>query len=271
MDRSGASCYVYSKASGMLASSYTGDRAFLLKSVKSLEELWSMLFKESIPSASQSELAELIEKKAADKFVKEYKTLLNSYSKPYEVCTELLNAFEKLTYENNFEIEPVKKIFKACEKLSAGDRENVKKILTERYSIKNIIWVMRLKVYYKMSAEEIKERVLYLDDAKSVNDPFVAEALKIADWKIDDYPRWSKWKYSNLVNIHDSKSFRLDPKYAEEKASEEFYKSVKRAFHREPFTPLVLVSWFFIKQNELDLIRSVTEALRLNVQLDQVV
>lgn len=271
MDRSGASCYIYSKASGMLASSYTGERSLLLKVVKSLEELWSMLFKESVPSASDTELAELIEKKSAEKLAKEYRTLLNTYSKPYEVCTELLNAFEQVTFKNNFENEPVKKIFKACDKLSGSDRENVKKILTERYSIKNIIWVMRLKVYYKMSAEEIKDQILYLDDAKSSNDPFVKEALKIADWKIDDYPRWSKWKYSYLVNKHDSKTFRLDPKFAEEKASEEFYKSVRRAFHREPFTPLVLVSWFFVKQSELDLIRTVTESLRLNVELDQVV
>lgn len=271
MDRSGASCYVYSKASGMLASSYTGERSLLLKSVKSLEELWTLLFKDSIPSVNQSQLAKLIEEKAAEKFIKEYKTLLDAYSNPYEVCEELLNAFEKLTFENDFSIEPVKRIFKACEKLSARDRDNVKKILTERYSIKNILWVMRLKVYYKMNAEEIKDQILYLNDEKNSSDDFAKEALKIAEWKIDDYSRWSKWKYSYLVNKSDSKGFILDPKSAEEKASEEFYKSVRRAFHREPFTPLVLVSWFFVKQSELDLIRTVTESLRLNVELDQVV
>lgn len=271
MDKTAASCYVFSKASGMLASSYTGKRASILKNVKSLEELWSLLFTEDIPDVSQTELVKLIEKKGAEKFVKEYKTLLYSYSKPAQVCVELLDSFEKLNFENNFDTDCVRKLYKAAEKLPLAEREEVKKIIVEKYSIQNILWVLRLKVYYKLSAEEIKKQIFYLDESNGASDVFASEALKVLNWKIEDSSVWSKWKYSKLLTENNSSVFKLDLIAAEQKAAEIFNIKMRRAFHKEPFTSLVLVSWFFIKQSEFDLIRSVSEALRLNVELEQAI
>lgn len=271
MDKTAASCYVFSKASGMLASSYTGKRVSILKSVKSLEELWSLLFTEDIPSVSQTELVKVIEKKAAEKFVKEYKTLLYSYSKPAQVCVELLDSFEKLNFENNFDTESVRKLYAAADKLPLGEREEVKKIIAEKYSIQNILWVLRLKVYYKLSAEEIKKQIFYFDESKGAGDVLAQEALKIVNWNVDDSALWSNWKYAKLFSQNSSSGFKLDLISAEQKAAEDFNIKMRRAFHKEPFTSLVLVSWFFIKQSEFDLIRSVSEACRLNVKLEQAI
>ena len=44
MDRTGAACYVYAKASGMLAKSFVGSKAVKLFNVKSLQELWSLFY-----------------------------------------------------------------------------------------------------------------------------------------------------------------------------------------------------------------------------------
>lgn len=63
MDRSGASCYVYAKASGMLSKSFVGSKGMALFNARTLQELWGMLFKDEVPSVPQTMLAELIEKR----------------------------------------------------------------------------------------------------------------------------------------------------------------------------------------------------------------
>ena len=72
MDRTGAACYVYAKASGMLAKSFVGSKAVKLFNVKSLQELWSLLFTDEVPVVPQTILAQKIEKKAAQRFINEY-------------------------------------------------------------------------------------------------------------------------------------------------------------------------------------------------------
>ena len=50
MDTSSASSYVYAKASGILARSYTGGRAAKLFGVQKLAELWPLVFAEEVPA-----------------------------------------------------------------------------------------------------------------------------------------------------------------------------------------------------------------------------
>ena len=120
--------------------------------------------------------------------------------------------------------------------------------------------------------DEIRKQIVYLDESKGVNDLFAGEALKIIGYDINSYEQWSKWKHSALINdIKDGKVWKLDPQVVEEKCSNDFYLLMRRSFHKEPFSALVMVAWFFIKQNELDNIRTATEAIRLNVQLEQAV
>lgn len=49
MDRSGASAFVYAKASGMLAKSYIGKRTVKLFEARTLADLWTLLFEEEVP------------------------------------------------------------------------------------------------------------------------------------------------------------------------------------------------------------------------------
>ena len=82
MDRSAASAYVYAKASGMLAKSFVGTRAEKLFSVKSLRELYGLLFDDEVPAVPENMLAKVIEIKAQNRFINQYISLLENYSKP---------------------------------------------------------------------------------------------------------------------------------------------------------------------------------------------
>ena len=94
MDKASASSYVYAKASGMLARSFTGQRAAALFEVKKLTELWTLVFNDEVPVIPEEMLAEKIERKAELKFVSDFKNLLECYSKPEPVSLALLQYYD---------------------------------------------------------------------------------------------------------------------------------------------------------------------------------
>jgi hypothetical protein len=93
MDRSGASAYVYAKASGMLARSFVGPRAARLFEVKTIPELWALLFKTEVPLVPENILAQVLEQKAEEQFISDFTNLLMVYSKPDPVSVHLLRSY----------------------------------------------------------------------------------------------------------------------------------------------------------------------------------
>ena len=94
MDRSGASAFVYAKASGMLAKSYIGKRTVKLFEARTLADLWTLLFEEEVPLIPEFLMARLIEEKAEQKFVQDFSRLLSWYEKPDHVLVTLLRFYD---------------------------------------------------------------------------------------------------------------------------------------------------------------------------------
>ncbi len=94
MDKSGASAYVFAKASGMLARSFVGPRSAALFEQKSLADLWSLIFNTEVPPLPEVLLAQELEHKAEEQFIKDYTMLLDCYSKPEPVAEMLLRAYD---------------------------------------------------------------------------------------------------------------------------------------------------------------------------------
>ncbi|HZK19656.1 MAG TPA: V-type ATPase subunit, partial [Treponemataceae bacterium] len=76
---------------------------------------------------------------------------------------------------------------------------------------------------------------------------------------------WEGWKYYNLLNESTDTDWVLDPIWFERAVNLKINKTALSKFHAHPFTAMVLVSWFKIKQNEVNMIRTAAEGLRLNV------
>ena len=89
MDHSSAAAYVYAKASGMLSKSFVGPRTEKLFAARSLNDLWTLLFRGEVPLVPEALLAKQIEKKAEQTFISDFITLLNSYDKPDPVLIQL--------------------------------------------------------------------------------------------------------------------------------------------------------------------------------------
>jgi hypothetical protein len=329
MDRSAAGAYVYAKASGMLAKSYVGSRAVRLFSVKSLGELWTLLFRTEVPAVPEVLLARQIEDSAQRQFLEQFINLLDNYTKPDDVLVSLLRfydydnlkdlaaalcyreskmpmiadihqytmlhynkwpdlasitagspvswynkapeAHEQQAADAKLDVQYVKDVWRSVQKLPAGVRKPVRELIREELSIQNALWAIRLRVYYKMDADEIPARLAYADESHPSDDVLAGEALSILHKDTGSWDDWKDWKYARDLNPHEEGVvWEIDPRWIERIAKIRLNEHALKAFHKYPFTAMVLVSWFKIKQNELDCIRTVAEGLRLNVEQSQV-
>ncbi|WP_041610393.1 V0D/AC39 family V-type ATPase subunit [Treponema brennaborense] len=338
MDHSGAAAFIYAKASGMLAKSFIGTRAAKLFEVRSLPELWTLVFKTEVPMVPEVLLAKKIEQEAESRFLCDYTSLLRNYSKPDSVLVELvrfydydnlkdiaaflsvnkssshaqtmpqladIGEFSMFDYtkwpdiaaitagspvswydsvpefsrqqelDTKLDLQYIRRLWASIRKLPAAERRPVESLIKDEIVMYNIIWALRLKVYYGMSNERILDRLASAGGAETARslaqDPLSGPAVKMLDFAVDSYAEWENWKYAGFLNLHEEGVvWEADPRWIQQSAKTALNRKALRQFHQHPFTACVLVSWFKIKQYELDCIRTAAEGLRLNVSQDQV-
>ncbi|WP_407428835.1 V0D/AC39 family V-type ATPase subunit [Treponema sp.] len=279
LDTSAASGFVYAKASALLAKSFTGENAVKLFSVQSLRELYSLLFEDEVPSVPEVLLSKEIEVKAAQKFLNQYKSLLAEFENPSPILLEIIKFYEYEISEKSEDSElnakndrlQIINLWNAVNSLNGSDKENLEQLYKMEISLKNILWALRLKVYYHFSEEEISEHLIYSEEHKRKDDVLAREAMAVAGKDISSYDDWKNWKYAQFLNPHEEGVvWEIDPCWIERSLKTYLAKAYKRFFHKDPMSVTSLVSWFRIKQYELDCIRAVAEGLRLGVDSERV-
>ncbi len=322
MEKSGADAYVYAKVCGKLKKAYSGAGADKLFALKSLSEVYSLIFNDEVPAMPENLLARQIEIQAEKKFIEEFTDLLEIYDKPDRVLIDLLQFYEyenlkeiaaalcmketgmpyvtdlgkygvlkyenwpdlkKITadsifewynsvpaihqqheYDTKLDFQYLKNLWNSVNCMRGECKKLAVKLFAEEISFNNILWVLRLKVYYKMSEEEIIPRLFFADEKAGNKDVLAGEALKILRLDPENFDHWKDWKYSKLLNPHeDGVVWQIDPRWVENKIHSLMLKKYSSDFHKFPLSSLALVCYFKIKQNELDNIRLVTEEIRL--------
>lgn len=329
MDKSGASAYVYAKASGIIARSFVGNRTIKLFETKSLSELWSLIFNTEVPMVPEIMLAKQIEVEAQKKFIKQYIDLVSCYSKPepiftillrfYEYsnlkdvvsslvtgknqlpslvdigkfatidyskypdlakmtentefawCTEIPDIHKEKDFEYKLDLQYVRSVWAAIQKLPKLERIPVENFIKQSFSQRNVAWVVRLKLYYKYTNEQIKKRLLSISENPTENDPIAGEAIKVLDLPVDSWADWKQSVYSDCLNPYlGSDDWTVDPRWLQQAMSKKNNALALKTFRQYPFTANVLVTWFKMKQFELDCIRTAAEGLRLNVSSSEI-
>lgn len=276
LDKSAASSFVYAKASGLLAKSFVGENAIKLFSVQSLRELYTLLFNEDVPSIPEVMLAKEIEQKSEAIFITQYKNLLSEFDNPSPILSEILSFYEYehsdgLAKDEEKDKQRIMSLWNAISTLKGSDRDNLLELYKMEISFKNILWVLRLKVYYKFTPEEILDNLVYAGERKRKDDILAREAVSIVKKDISSYDDWKTWKYASFLNPHEEGViWEIDPTWIERSLKNHLAKAYRRFFHKDPMSVTSLVSWFRIKQYELDCIRSVAEGLRLGVESEKV-
>ncbi len=173
---------------------------------------------------------------------------------------------EQKEFDLKLDTQYMLSLWKAVEKVPAAERKTVAELVHEKLRLQNCIWALRLKVYYGMSDEDIIKNLVFINEADGIQDSLAGEAVTVLSFAIDTYSDWSDWKYAYLLNPYtEGEVWQVDPRWLEQSVILDINKKAMKHFHRNPFTADVLVSWFMIKQYELNCIRTAAEGLRLSV------
>lgn len=323
MDSSSALEFCYTKAAGLLSTSFLNQRMSLLFNSKSLVELWAVLFSDSVPAVPEALLADEIEKKAFNNLLQQYLSILNQFDNPSDLLLSQIQLFEieniksmmdgicngeplppkiidlkkystlnisaypdleKITRNTIFNWLPknpelkdlqllefkmdlffLKSIWDKIEKSKGEDKGLWEKLFLEDYIIKNIIWAMRLSVYYQKSKEEIMAELFYVTERADKLDPIAGSAIAVLDKSPVNFEDWQNWKYKEYLNPYEGTDWKFDPAWFERRYMASTSKRYIRFFHQHPLTEPALVAWFKAKQYELRCIRSAVEGTRLNI------
>lgn len=176
---------------------------------------------------------------------------------------------EQQNLEFKIDMQVINMLWNATESTKGEEHEALKKLFLAEYSIKNIVWALRLKIHYQMSNEEILSKLIYVTDNKSAMDILAAGAIEVLDMPVDDYNVWRNWRYSELINpMMDNGVWTIDPTWIERKNKIRVNKLSLHMFHQNPMSISSLVGWYRIKKFELSCIRTAVESLRLSVSSD---
>ena len=170
--------------------------------------------------------------------------------------------------ENDFkiDIQICRHLWESAQQVKGEAGAALQQLYSREFIIKNIVWVLRLRLYYNMQTEEILKNLIYVSDKPGRADPVAAPALKILDWPLDEYEVWSNWRYASLLNPHEEgQVWQIDPVWIERCNRQEINKMASRLFHQFPSEPASLIGWYKIKNFELSCIRTAVESIRLNV------
>ncbi len=285
MEHSGAASYVYAKACGMYARSFVGPRSAKLFAVKRLQDLWSLLYRGEVPLVPEGMLALLLERQSEQQAVDDFVTLLSVYDRPDPLSVALLSLYDF----NNLKA--------ASSSIALGRQDPPFMIDTGSFSLfdkgkwpdlaamtagspvswydrvpdpaeqvvlQNIVWAMRLRVYYGKKDAEIIPMLADTGHCAKASDTLCGYAVEMLAKPLDSWKEWESWKYAWLLNPHEEGvPWSLDPRWAQLAADKYLYKLALSRFHRYPFTTGVLVAFFKIKQLEEHMIRVAAEGLRL--------
>ncbi len=171
---------------------------------------------------------------------------------------------DQVEWETRLDHQYYQSLWSALLSLGPRDREASEILIREDIVLQNIVWAMRLRVYYDKKNDEIIPLLAGTGDCAKTSDTLCGAAIDLLSRPIDSWNEWADWKYAWLLNPHEEGvPWQLDPRWAQLTADKYLYKLALKRFHLYPFTNGVLVSFFKIKQLEEHMIRVAAEGLRL--------
>ncbi|MCR5188815.1 MAG: V-type ATPase subunit [Treponema sp.] len=184
----------------------------------------------------------------------------------FQWLKKLPSDHEQEKLEFKLDIQVIQHLWKAIQKYSGESKEGLVRLFKAEYVIKNIVWALRLRIYYKMDKDQIIAHLIYVSDAHNQQDPIAGPAIKILDFPLDEAGPWENWRYKDYVNPHiPGEIWKIDPAWIEKVGKSKLNKLALNLFHQYPMSDCSLLGWYKIKEYELSCIRTAVESLRLNI------
>lgn len=185
---------------------------------------------------------------------------------PFEWYNRVPSIHEQQHLEYLLDLQWTQHLWNSVHKLSGESKEVLEKFFTYEYAVKNIIWVLRLRINYKMEKDKIIENLIHVTKNANKQDPVAGPAIRILETPIDEYEQWRNWEFSELLNPYiDGEVWKIDPLWLEKQSRVVINRKALHMFRQYPMTTCSLVGWYKIKEYELSCIRTAVEGMRLNI------
>jgi len=155
---------------------------------------------------------------------------------------------------------------KSLDQLPGEDRAIAQRILSDEISLRNCVWALRLRTYFKKSAADTGEHLMNIRmHSDSVRD-LTAEALGSLYLPLDSRAHWNGWKWEKFLNAEKSgEHWSVNPRHFQNAASQYLYRLAWRCFHNAPAEMSTIFCFIKIKQFEEDLLTSIAEGLGMGM------
>jgi vacuolar-type H+-ATPase subunit C/Vma6 len=156
-------------------------------------------------------------------------------------------------------------------RLNRLDRAGIETILSEEIALRNVVWTLRLRTYYRMEGEEVREKLIDLKPKarpkgqKSAPVSLAADAEACLELPLDTYAPWASWKRAGFLNTDRGDGWKADPRYFQNAASKYLYQFARRYFRLHPFSIDTAACFIKLKQFEEDLLTSISEGLGIGM------
>jgi vacuolar-type H+-ATPase subunit C/Vma6 len=162
--------------------------------------------------------------------------------------------------------------------LSSEDRLYAQQILADEISLRNCVWALRLRTYFKKTPDEaapylmdqkmsrgfsvipglVHPRLMDSDSEFSLAD----EAHTMLDFPLDVRSAWKGWRWESMLNPEQAgESWEADPRYFQNAASRYIYRLSSRCFRRMPSSISSIFCFIKLKQFEENVLTSIAEGL----------
>lgn len=163
-------------------------------------------------------------------------------------------------------------LWESLYRLKRQDRDGIEAILAEEISLRNVVWALRLRTYYHMSGDDVRERLIDLEfhphshkSGTGNRRSLVADAEAMLELPLDAYSPWASWKRMAFLNPGWGDAWTADPRYFQNAASRHLYHLARHYFHRRPFSVDTAACFIKLKQFEEDLLTSLAEGLGMGM------
>ena len=183
---------------------------------------------------------------------------------PFDWINDINFKEERQKIDFKLDLQMINSLWKSVNSIKGEAKEVLKDYFIYQWSVKNLIWAMRLKVYYNFSDSRIIENLYYVSSAPSKQDPICSFAIDILSKRVDSYDDWEKFRFAEYLNPRNENGvWNLNPAWVEQRFRSREFARAKKLFHQYPMSEVSLAMFFTLKRQELNCIRAATEAIRL--------
>lgn len=151
-----------------------------------------------------------------------------------------------------------------CALSESAENKALKEFFLRYYSIKNMIWALRLKVSYSLNIEDIILHLFRTND--KYDDCLCRRAFDVVNRDADAYEKWKSWEFFDSLNPHvEGEVWKIDVAWVERKVKSRVMRDTLKAYREWRMSDFGVALFCVLKMQELMCIRAAAEGLRLNV------